>query len=210
MVKGKAAYFVIGIVVISALGLRLFSKEDDWICVNGAWTKHGNPRLAQPSEACPVSEVNDNQKFILEGELATSTQATTSDAVEIKPENISTTSNESVPLTYNQDYRLATIEAPQANSVISSPLVVKGEAPGPWFFEASFPVKLLDNDGNLIVASQASPQSDPLTENFVPYKALLEFSTTATSGYLVLNNDNPSGLPENSRSVKIPVLFLNK
>jgi hypothetical protein len=190
MIKGKAAYFVIGIVVISALLLRIFSKEGSWVCVDGSWIKQGNTNADKPTTSCSVALApaeDETQKFILEGETATSTATTT-----------------------EEKKTLALIDEPQANTLVSSPLVVKGRAPGSWYFEASFPVTLLDDKGNKIATTAASAESDPLTENFVPYSALLEFKTTATSGYLLLNNDNPSGLPENSLSVKIPVLFLNR
>lgn len=205
MIKGKVVYFILGIVVFSALLLRIFSPEDSWVCVNGSWEKHGNPRNSAPTETCLKEATTDDQNFILEGTRTTSTVTTTSVTTDEVP-----VTDEPVPVTFNQDTRLAVVEEPKADSIISSPLVVKGEAPGPWFFEASFPVKLVDEQGNLIVAAPVSAESDPLTENFVPYKTLLEFNTTATSGYLILNNDNPSGLIENSLSVKIPVKFLNK
>ncbi len=208
MIKGKVAYFILGIVVFSALLLRIFSPEGSWVCVNGYWEKHGNTSKAQPQEKCGDGISNINENFVLEGGKVTPTVSTASDTSFVS-DDVTTTATTSVSATFNRD-RLATISAPQADSVVSSPLVVKGEAPGTWFFEASFPVHLLDNQGNLIVTAIASAQSDPLTENFVSYKALLEFNTTATSGYLLLNNDNPSGLPENSLSVKIPVKFLNK
>ena len=201
IIKGKAVYVVLGIIVATAIILQicqLFSKEGSWLCVNGTWQMQGKTSKAKPAESCSKSEVVDDQKFVLEGEVATSTTATTTEITG------------DVPMTYNQDKTLAIIEEPKANSVISSPLVVKGEAPGAWYFEASFPVKLLDDKGNLIVTAPASAQSDSLTTDFVPYKTLLEFTTTATSGYLVLTNDNPSGLIENELSVKIPVTFLNK
>lgn len=192
MIKGKAAYFIIGIVVVSALLLRIFSKEGSWVCVDGSWVKQGNTNADKPTTSCsitPVPAEDETQKFILEGETATSTAVATSS---------------------EEKATLALIAEPQANTLVSSPLVVKGEAPGNWYFEASFPVTLLDDKGNKISMTAASAENDPLTENLVPYSALLEFTTTATSGYLLLNNDNPSGLPENSLSVKIPVLFLNR
>jgi hypothetical protein len=46
-----------------------------------------------------------------------------------------------------------------------------------------------------------------MTMEFVPFTAILNFTTTATSGYLVIAKDNPSGLPENDASLKIPVNF---
>lgn len=184
MIKGKAAYFILGIVFVTALILRLvqfFNKDDFSKQLVSTSTKNVSTQIT--SKDLEMVE----PKYTLEKEMASTTLETPA---------------------FNNG--LAVITEPQPNSVISSPLIVKGEAPGAWFFEASFPVKLLDNVGNIIVSAPALAQSDPLTENFLPYKTLLEFNTTATSGYLLLTNDNPSGLPENELSVKIPVLFLNK
>lgn len=47
----------IGIVVIAAVfvALRVFTPEDNWICDNGQWVKHGNPDTAKPTTECPGS-----------------------------------------------------------------------------------------------------------------------------------------------------------
>lgn len=52
---------------------------------------------------------------------------------------------------------LIKINNPRQNQAIESPLLVKGEARGYWFFEASFPVKIFDNNNFLlsIVPAQA-------------------------------------------------------
>jgi hypothetical protein len=85
---------------------------------------------------------------------------------------------------------------------------VSGEARGRWFFEASFPVKLLDGDGAIIAQGIAEAQGDWMTADFVPFMATLTFDPPATSaGTLVLERDNPSGLPENDASVQVPVQF---
>src|SRR3989344_6164718 len=36
------------------------------------------------------------------------------------------------------------VSAPMAGAVIASPLIVEGEARGLWYFEASFPIAILD------------------------------------------------------------------
>lgn len=41
--------FLAGIFVV---GARFLSGEDDWICQNGQWTKHGNPSFPAPSVEC--------------------------------------------------------------------------------------------------------------------------------------------------------------
>ncbi len=92
--------------------------------------------------------------------------------------------------------------------VVESPLEVVGEARGSWYFEAVFPVWLLDGNGNEIARAQAQAQSEWTTNDFVPFKATLTFTAPTTeAGTLVLHNDNPSGLPQNDREVRIPVKF---
>lgn len=96
----------------------------------------------------------------------------------------------------------------KANQKITSPLVAEGEALGTWFFEASFPIKVTDEAGNILGTSFVQAQSDWMTENFVPFKGEINFvSEKEQKGFLVLSKDNPSGLPENDKEIKIPVLL---
>lgn len=103
---------------------------------------------------------------------------------------------------------LISIKNPKNNQTISSPLIIKGEARGFWFFEASFPVRLYDGDGVLIGKGIAQAESDWMTEDFIPFSAeiLFELPTTKT-GTLMLEKDNPSGLPEKDDYLRIPVRF---
>jgi len=94
------------------------------------------------------------------------------------------------------------------NREIKSPLIIEGEARGNWYFEASFPIKILDADGNVLGTAIAQAQSDWMVTDFVPFKAQIEFSLSTTKeGELVLIKDNPSGLPEYDSQFKIPVIF---
>ncbi len=102
------------------------------------------------------------------------------------------------------------ISKPLPNEVIKSPLEIEGEARGYWFFEADFPVYLLDNNGKELGVGIARTKSDWMTEDFIPFKATLEFQIPTTKrGVLILEKDNPSGLPENSDELRIPVYFKN-
>jgi len=103
---------------------------------------------------------------------------------------------------------LIKIDSPRPNAKLSSPLTVTGQARGTWYFEASFPVILVDADNNELGRGVAQAQSDWMTEEFVPFKATLEFKTPATAtGMLLLKKDNPSGLPENDNQLTVPVQF---
>jgi hypothetical protein len=95
-----------------------------------------------------------------------------------------------------------------SNQIVTSPLTVTGQARGTWYFEASFPVELRDGNGKIIAQAPAQAQSDWMTTNFVPFSVTLTFAKPTTStGTLILRNDNPSGLPENAKSISIPVRF---
>ncbi|HUT96219.1 MAG TPA: Gmad2 immunoglobulin-like domain-containing protein [Candidatus Paceibacterota bacterium] len=103
---------------------------------------------------------------------------------------------------------LIQVESPQANDTIASPLVIKGIARGFWFFEASFPIRLYNDNRELLATAIAQAQDDWMTEEFVPFTAELKFESPKTEkGTLVLEKDNPSGLPENADELRIPVVF---
>ncbi len=82
-----------------------------------------------------------------------------------------------------------------------------GEAPGNWFFEASFPIQVRDKGNNKVGQTTGQAQSDWMTTELVPFTA--EITVTGYSGpaTLVLLKDNPSGLPENEDSVSIPIVI---
>lgn len=103
---------------------------------------------------------------------------------------------------------LITIDSPRPNDIVTTPLTIRGEARGTWYFEATFPVKIVDSDGNVLGQSYAQAQDEWMTEEFVPFESTLTFDPgDATEGVLVLEKDNPSGLPENDDQLRIPVYF---
>jgi hypothetical protein len=103
---------------------------------------------------------------------------------------------------------LIRVQAPQPGALVRSPLRVTGEARGTWFFEASFPVTLLDANGAAIVQTHAQAKGEWMTEAFVPFESELSFAPPATeTGTLVLAKDNPSGLPEHADELRVPVRF---
>lgn len=104
---------------------------------------------------------------------------------------------------------LIQVTSPLSRSLIQSPLKIEGRARGYWFFEASFPVKLVDGNGQQIGSTAiAQAQSEWMTEDFVPFRVLIEFQSPRTKwGTLILEKDNPSGLPQNADELRIPVRF---
>ena len=103
------------------------------------------------------------------------------------------------------------LESPVPNATVTSPLQIAGEARGSWFFEGSFPVKLLDSQGNVVGQGIAQAQGDWMTTDFVPFKATVTYiaktQVIGSAGTLRLEKDNPSGLPANDDALTIPVVI---
>ncbi|MCK9185862.1 GerMN domain-containing protein [Candidatus Gracilibacteria bacterium] len=91
---------------------------------------------------------------------------------------------------------------------ISSPLLVEGQAKGTWFFEGTFPAKIVDEKGTEIGSGSMKAIGDWMTEDFVEFKGQISFDKTPSkTGFLILEKDNPSGLKENAEEFKMPVVF---
>ncbi len=99
------------------------------------------------------------------------------------------------------------VTAPAKNSTVEKTFVVAGSAPGPWFFEASFPIKVIDKDGKVLLNTHATAQGDWMTTGQVTYTANVTVNNYTGPATLVLMRDNPSGLPENDDSVSIDIVI---
>ena len=100
------------------------------------------------------------------------------------------------------------VDVPMFGSSVKSPLVVTGEARGNFFFEGSFPVKLLDGGGKVLVSGVATSSKNWMTMDFIPFSVSLTFvKPSLPFGTLILEKDNPSGLAQYDQELRIPVLF---
>ncbi len=106
---------------------------------------------------------------------------------------------------------LIVVNFPKRDTAISSPITISGKARGYWFFEASFPISIVNWDGLIIGEGIATAEGEWMTEEFVPFTATVSFDlpddTPYRRGALILQKDNPSGLPENDNALEIPVTF---
>jgi len=99
------------------------------------------------------------------------------------------------------------LHSPAPNSIVTSPLTVKAEAPGNWFFEANIIVELIDQNGEQIAITGMMTAEDWMTTDMVGFEGIIEFETDAEEGFLVIHKDNASGLPEHDASEKFPIRF---
>ena len=103
---------------------------------------------------------------------------------------------------------LIQVKTPEEGAVINSPLQISGKAKGFWFFEADAPVKLLDENDNLIAETYIQATGDWMTQDWVNFEGNLQFEITdQKGGFLVFERANPSDLKQNDRQYKIQVNF---
>jgi len=117
-----------------------------------------------------------------------------------------TSSGDIVPVTYKD---VITVSSPLPEDKITSPLIIKGEARGTWYFEGSFPVVLTDWDGLIIAQGIATAEGEWMTTDFVPFTSTLNFTKPSygATGSLILKKDNPSDLRQYDDALEIPVKF---
>ena len=68
---------------------------------------------------------------------------------------------------------------------------------------------LKNANGRTIATGIIQAQGNWMTESFVPFRGTLRFPAqpAGSTGMLILDRDNPSDLPSNDATVKIPVTF---
>lgn len=90
-----------------------------------------------------------------------------------------------------------------------SPYTLKGRAIGSWYFEGSFPVTIVGEDGNVIASAPAAAEGDWMKGGWVPYQSKLTWiAGPNTKAKLVLTLNNPADEGEGKRrAVEIPVLL---
>ena len=131
-------------------------------------------------------------------------------SIVFKKENV-ITNFEKQNISENKSDKIIVVDFPKPNEKISSPIKIIGKARGNWFFEASFPVFVVDSDGKIIGQSIAHANGEWMTTEFVPFEAevsyILEPNIYSKKGGLILKKDNPSGLPENDDALEFPIEF---
>lgn len=97
--------------------------------------------------------------------------------------------------------------SPQPGTEISGGvLTIAGSARGNWYFEASFPVEIVAENGITLAQFPIQAQGDWMTTDFVPFTEEVALGDYEGKVTVILHKDNPSGLPEHDASVAIPII----
>jgi hypothetical protein len=103
---------------------------------------------------------------------------------------------------------LITVTSPLPGSTVPKVFKIMGSARGAWYFEASFPVKVVGKSGEILAQLPASAKGEWMTEDFVPFVAEIKIPATYSGpATLILSKDNPSGLPEHDASISFNVVI---
>ncbi len=99
--------------------------------------------------------------------------------------------------------------SPKENEAVTSPIKILGKAKGSYFFEAVFPINLVDSNKNVISSNHAQATGDWMTSDFVNFSSEITYDNTKNTGraVLVFKNDNPSGDPARDKYFYVPVIL---
>lgn len=100
------------------------------------------------------------------------------------------------------------IDSPKPYQKVQIPIFVKGKARGNFFFEGTFPIRIEDENGNLITTGNIMTKENWMSEDFVSFETYFNFDKKDLKrGFIIFEKANPSGLKENKFEIKIPVYF---
>ncbi len=99
-----------------------------------------------------------------------------------------------------------TVDLPFAGAVVGKDFIIKGRARGGWYFEASFPVSVIDKDGKVLFQGPAKALGDWMTTEFVSFSVNVKVPEKYIGpANIILKKDNPSGDSARDASVTIPI-----
>jgi len=101
------------------------------------------------------------------------------------------------------------VSYPIDNETVTSPIHITGTVTGNWFFEGSFPIELVNSDGDIIGTTTAHTSGDWATTSDIDFSADISYpqATTTDRAFLLLSNDNPSGDPFHLQEKFIPLML---
>jgi hypothetical protein len=84
----------------------------------------------------------------------------------------------------------------------------RGRIKGGYFFEANILINILDANKKVLKSSNTMATTDWMTAGPVNFEGSIDFTNLKKGpAYFEIHNDNASGLPENDKSVLIPIII---
>jgi len=119
-----------------------------------------------------------------------------------------------LPTAYDKTLLLGNVEdlvdfSIRPNTVVPKGILsYRGSIKGGYFFEANIMINILDANKNVLKASNAVAKTEWMTAGPVEFEGNIDFTgLPAGPAYFEIHNDNASGLPENDKSILIPIIL---
>jgi hypothetical protein len=94
------------------------------------------------------------------------------------------------------------------NTKVHGILSYRGQVKGGYFFEANILINILDMNKKVLKNTNAVAKSDWMTAGPVDFEGYVDFTNLPKGpAYFEIHNDNASGLPENDKSILIPIVI---
>lgn len=94
------------------------------------------------------------------------------------------------------------------NTKVHGILSYRGSIKGGYFFEGNILINILDANKKVLKSSNAVAKTEWMTAEPVEFEGNIDFSTLPKGpSYFEIHNDNASGLPENDKSILIPIVI---
>ena len=91
---------------------------------------------------------------------------------------------------------------------VSGVLAVTGSVQGGYFFEANIQVNILDSGMKILKKGNGNAKTEWMTSGPVGFDAIIDFTKLPKGrAYIEIHNDNASGLPENDKSILVPIVI---
>ncbi len=96
----------------------------------------------------------------------------------------------------------------EPNTKVNGIISYRGIIKGAYFFEGNILMNVLNMDKKVILKSNAVAKSDWMTAGPVDFEGNIDFTNLEKGpAYIEIHNDNASGLPENDKSILIPIII---
>lgn len=129
------------VVVLAVLGLRFFSGEDFWNCVDGQWVKHGFPAGDKPDRECRNKTLEDTIH------------------VNKSEKDESGMKDKSAEELNNSGEANIIVDSPKADEAIGLPVAIRGKA---RVFENTVNYRIKNSDGKIIMENYTTANSQDM------------------------------------------------
>jgi hypothetical protein len=91
---------------------------------------------------------------------------------------------------------------------VSGVLAYQGVVKGAYFFEANIRINILDKNKKVLKQDHALATTDWMTAGPVSFGGIIDLTGLPKGdAYFEIHNDNPSDLPQNDKSILIPIVI---